>query len=279
MDCKQTLDFIYKSCSQRIATRVKETRLTQNQIYPNDPKQISNIINNKRTANNRFLVCDAVMGNVSHLRSKRVGLIPMLRFQNEQEVLWGTLDERKAYLPQLFGVIMSDLLSHESELDFSISDVLCDFVPFAKYSAYWEVVFSNGNNIPALYFGITEDEILENIELSKENAVDFLYCKYKKEFFEIFTKFSEETKSFKKINMVFYENFIKGEFIPLIKKSAEDRKSLGQRVKNLILADLAYVPYLIASPNGNSTCDKDLIRASSEYILRLEEIQKNTYMM
>lgn len=272
MKLETSLNFIYSCCANRINKKIKASDSALDKIYSSDPKILSSIRHNKRTSRNRFLVPDRVFYNPQY----EDGLLVKLDFhKSKQEVLWGTDEEIKENLPHIFKKIMLDLLDNQSELDFSIEDILCDFVPYAKYSTYFNLLFSKDNSFPALSYGVYEDNIIENIDISRKNAIKFLYQKCEKDFSETFIKFTQETKSFKKIDKVFNNNFINKLFIPLLKKYIPEENSLGIRVKNLITADLSHVPKLIFPKESNKKYYQKLICASSEYILKLEQIQKN----
>ena len=69
-------------------------------------------------------------------------------------------------------------------------------------------------------------------------------------------------------------DLIEKRFLPLMEKYKPDASSLGLRVKDLILEDLSYCAALVCNRNiDNPDYRKQLINASSDYILRLEKIQ------
>lgn len=269
MDIDKILDFFYEKTSNRVKKRKDLYELKQRDIYPDDPKQISWIINNKRTKNNRFLICYAVFGNTDNEELPlKYGLIPKLKFKNRKEVLWGTDEEIKAYLPDLFMLLWNEIT--EDMVDKEL--ILCDYVSYAKYSTYWKILFDNGNIYPALFYGIYEDDVVGNIDFARKEAIYYIRNKSKIDFENDFLNFAESTKSFHLIDRVFKDKFIDKRFIPMLKRFIPDETSLGLRVKDLIDADLSKVASL--NESGNNDTEKQLINASSKYIVKLEEIQE-----
>jgi hypothetical protein len=203
------------------------------------------------------------------------GLKPKLGFEKIQDVLWGTSDEIPGYAEDLFNKIFSDLFACQPELDFSLEDILCDYVPYAKDSTFWNLLFAKGNTFPAIFYGIHEDTIIDNIGHDREKALTYLYIKCESEYLAALTTFTSETDSFTKIDKVFLKDFVYKSFIPILKKHIPDESSLGIRVKYLIFADLSHVPKLMTAIEGKEKRDyyKQLINASSNYILKLEHIQ------
>ena len=211
------------------------------------------------------------------------GIVPVLGFKDEYEVLWGTNEEFNNNLHQIFRNIISDLLDMHT-YDIEINNVLCDYVPFAKYSTYFQLILKT--QLPVIpYYGITEDEILFNIDNAEENAIDFLYLKpdFNKNFDEIFSNFIQQNDlktKYTNIDKKITNKFVQPHLIPLLKKYAPSGDSLGLRVKNIIEHDLSQSKDLIRAHEENRTLSdseykKALISASSSYIVKLEEIQKS----
>ncbi len=129
-------------------------------------------------------------------------------------------------------------------------------------------------NFPALFFGIKEDTVIENIGSARDNALEFLYKKCKEEFCKNFEEFAEDNDSFHMLNNTIKKDLIEKRFLPLMENYKPDDSSLGIRVKNLILEDLSYCASLVCNhKTDNPEYRKQLINASSNYILRLERIQ------
>lgn len=277
MNIELVMDFFYEKASKRIREKINSSDLNHYEIYSRDYKQISWIINNKRTKNNRFLITNAVLYNTDE-SGKAIGLLPMLEFKSKQEILWGTKDEISKYLPDLFELLWIEITKDNNEYQIDKNLFLCDYVPYAKYNTYWDILFSKNNIYPAIAYGIREDDIIENYDNAEREAFKFLYNKCKDDFSKIFNAFTDETTSFNKINKVFQKSFIEKLFIPMLNKFKPDGNSLGLRVKNLIGCDLSHCASLIYENNSaqNEYFFK-LNRASSTYILALEDIQKSNY--
>lgn len=272
------LEFFYIMVSNRVKTRIKETTPHKSyfEIYSNDPKQISWIVNNKRGKNNRFLITDAVLFN----EKNEEGIVPSLNFENRQEVLWGTKEERISYLYKLFLLVIDEIFDENNNYDIDKELLLCDYVPYAKNRTYWNILFLSDNKFPAIYYSVFEDEIIGNYDNLELEAINWLYNKCKKEFEKIFIDFTNTTDSFSKIDKIFKLNFIESMFIPMLIKHYPDDSSLGLRVKNLIVNDLSKCASMIFEQEKYyNEYSKRLIRASSEYILELEKIQKKYYFI
>lgn len=274
MNMEIILDFFYEKASSRIKEKVTLSGLTHREIYKPDSKQISWIINNNRTKNNKYLITDAILGCTDTNREE-TGLLYKLSFTNIKEILWGTDEEIIGYLFDLFKLLWNEVTKESNSCQIDKELFLCDYVPYAKYSTYWNILFNPQNIFPAIAYGIREDTVLENIDSAREDAFRYLYSKCKNDFTSIFINFANDTNSFHKINKVFRQKFIDELFIPMLSNYKPDTSSLGLRVKNLIESDLLFCAPLVClkvKPENNYI--SNLISASSEYILALEKIQE-----
>lgn len=278
MSTKQIEEFFYSRASARIKERVENSALSHSRIYKPDHKQISRIINNKRTPNNPFLICDAVIENYYQDdetgTSIACGLLhtPELKFHSIKEILWGTEKEISSYLPELF-ILLWEEVSASPKYQIDTESYLCDFVPYAKDSGYWDVFLSPTNIYPALFYGIREDTIIGDIDLARENAIIFLYNKCKDDFKTLFEKFTEEQKSFHMFKNIVKKDLLENLFIKMLKKYEPDSSSLGLRVRDLIKSDLSHCAEQVVSTEKDPFYTA-LIHASQAYILALEKIQK-----
>lgn len=274
----QIEDFFYSKASKRIGERIKKSGLKYSEIYQYDHKQISRIVTNKREKNNRFLICDAVISSYheDEESGKKIpcGLlhVPKLNFNSEKEILWGTDEEISSYIFDLFTLLWEETTSSPC---YKINGelYLCDYVPYAKYSSYWNILFSPANICPAIYHAIYEDTVIQEIDPARENAIVFLYNKCKSEFTSLFTSFTEEKKSFHMLRNTIKKDLLENLFVKMIKKYEPDSSSLGLRVRDLIQADLTHCASQVVGVE-NSPYYKSLINASSTYILALEKIQE-----
>lgn len=271
MYTERIAEFFYKRASKRIKEKIKQSRLSYEEIYFRDPKQISWIVNNTRGKNNKFLICDAVIENYGADGS--IGLLPKLDFKSKQEILWGDKEEILSYLPKLFEVIWEELPKEMIDKEL----YLCDYIPYAKYNTYWEILFHStysNKHYPALLYGIDECDVISSREPSKKNAIGHLYKKCSKRFTEIFFQFAAATDSFHMIPKKLEMNFIESLFLPMLDTVKPDESSLGLRVKNLIIADLSQSAELILGIKPSNEEIRSLIYASSKYIVELEKIHE-----
>lgn len=271
MNIEKIMDFFYLRTSLRVKEKVVASNLRHQDIYPNDSKQISRIINNNRTRNNRFLIPDAVIQSYEDKES--YGLLKKLDFKSEKELLWGTDEEIEAYLFELFEILWSEVSSEKNPYNIDAKLYLSDYIPYAKYQTYWDIIFSKENKYPALFYAISEDDVICNIDRVTSEAILYLYQKCKHEFQDIFNTFTKDNKSYHKIDRIFKEKFIEKKFIPLLEKHEPNASSLGLRVSELINSDLIYCAPLVACECNNQFYLSKLISASETYIRALEDIQ------
>lgn len=179
MNIENIMAFFYKKASSRIKEQIEISKLTQKEIYMYDPKQISHIINNRRTKNNKYLITDAVL--LSHIcKDKCIGLLPKLSFNSKKEILWGTDKEIESYLFDLFRLLWKEVTVEDDFYKIDKEKFLCDYIPYAKYSTYWNILYSPHNEFPAITYGIHENIIVENIDSAREQAFIFLYDRDRK---------------------------------------------------------------------------------------------------
>lgn len=273
MKIEKITEFFYAKASKRIADKVNHSKLTHTEIYRNGPKQISWIINNKKTKNNRFLICDAIFEVFDKDEDNSFGLIPKLKFANRQEILWGNENEILSYLPELFKILWEEVTENDSEYSIDKELYLCDYIPYAKYSSYWNILFESNNHYPALFYGLYEDDIVNNLDSARNGAFRYLYKKCAVPFANIFHQFTATNDSFHKLDKILKEKFIDSLFVSMLNDLKPNEFSLGLRVKNLIYADLSKCAKLITNHGLPNNISSQLINASSAYIIALEKIQ------
>lgn len=274
MNIDKLLNFFYTRASQRIKEKIRESGLKYGDIYPNDTKLISWIVNNRLTKNNRFLITDRVVE--FYECSGAYGLLPKLNFKDKIEIFWGTEEEINSYIYDLFILLWEEVSNDTTTYGIDNDLFLCDYIPYAKYKSFWNILFSKENKYPALAYGIYEDDVVEKIDNAEEQALIFLYKKCQQDFLSNFKQFAKETSSFHKINKVFKENFIEKSFVPLLEKHTPNSSSLGLRVRDLIYSDLSHTaPLIYEKKDTDNLYLKRLINASSSYILELEKIQED----
>lgn len=220
-------------------------------------------------------------------------LTKKLKFSNELELMWGDRDETSSAIKTIFENIMLDVLYYGNEdLKDSFNTMLFDYVPYAEYHSYWRM-FVEGidmptfpNNkfvIPAYYYRLNEDSIIEQYGLKQKNAIEFLYYKFDVDLTKILWDFlknefkTDDGYSLKKIdkkleNLVSTLNVFFLDNIP-------DEESLGLRVRNILLSDYKRFGYLIAKKMEKEKFElaedtlKYLVESSLTYVNELKRVQ------
>lgn len=282
MNLTAIIYFFYKRASDRIKNRILSSpkKLTLKEIHPDD-KLIRNIINLKFTRQNRYLIPDYAMKTYYKDPSAEhkyipCGLLetPELYFTNRSEILWGTKSEIKTYLKDLFTLLWTEISEDYETYKIQTELYLLDYVPYAKYSTYWNILFSPNNPHPAIAYGVMEDDIIQNIDSAREAAFDYFYQKCCLDFELSFLFLSQKTETFRKINKAI-ENFIFNEFIPILQKHAPTASSLGLRVQSMIINELIHCADLAYSSNiYNRSNARQQIYAASQYIMNLENLKQ-----
>lgn len=283
MNTEKIMEFFYERISKRIKEKVEKSGKTHAEIYKTDSKLISRIINNKRTRVNPFLISDAILDSSAQQDESdkyvKIGLLHGIGFNTKKEILWGTEEEIKEYLPNFFKLLWEELPDKDDNYGIDKDLILNDYIPYAENSAYYDLIVSYKYDWPfmALY-GRSEDYVLFNQKKYKQEAFEFLYLKCKKEFEKIFNDFSSEVESFHKIDKVVKNEFIDTTFISLIKKNIPNEYSLGLRVKTIIKSDLSQSADLIVNYREKGQINemkKKLLNAASNYAISLKEIQND----
>jgi len=277
----QTEDFFYTRASKRIGERVRTSGLTHSQIYKPDHKQISRIINNDCQKNNRFLICDAVISNSYREETGeyiKCGLLETkkLNFKDIKEILWGDDSEISSYLYDLFETLWHELSESFPEYNINPDFYLCDYIPYAKYHSYFDIISNSKIAYPAVFYGMREDTIFENLIPSKEKALLFLYKKCKQQFTDLIFDFTNTHQSFHKLDKQITNELIPA-FVRILESHKPDSNSLGLRVRELIYADLSHCAQTIAEQEYDDYRFA-LNNASSNYIRALEDIQNSLFI-
>ena len=84
----------------------------------------------------------------------------------KKEVLWGTDEEINNYMFDLFEHLILEVFSDQNEYNLDIEKYLCDYIPYAKNSTYWEVIVKG--IYPAMFYGVSEDKILYFLLVKKQ---------------------------------------------------------------------------------------------------------------
>ena len=270
-ESEKIINFFCDRVAKRVRDRKTEKRLTREEIYSADVGLVSRIINGKRGVNNKFLVTDTILGDVD----SKEGLVPKLEFDSKTVLLWGTLEERREYMEDLF--ILCFEICNES---FSESErrLLCGEVEYSKNETYVELLFESKEKYPALYWGIYEDTVLDpnRRDSIREKALHRFYKKCENQFEKLFNDYADKTPSFKSLDRKFRENFIDDNFSKLLDEMRPTENEIGMYVRLAIIHQLKSVPRMIEKNNGITEVEeiqKLMNYATSQYITQLEIIQ------
>ena len=279
MNLQNTTELFYKLCAERVKNKIKESKLTLKEIYPIDPKLISRIQNNRRYDGNPYLLTDTVIMPISSdsKSDSNIGLVPLL-FKTEKELLWGTDEEISRNLYSIFEKIILDLLNDSSEIEVDINYILCDYVPYAENYAYWHLLKQPDIKSSPILNAIDSKYIKNNKDRLLSEAIRYLYLKCDVDFHYLFNDFTENIYSYKKINCVLYKQFIKPQFIPMLRKYTPTLSSLGIRAREIIISDLSSLSNLITKEKSLSKSHKKyfntLLDTTYDYVSKLADIQK-----
>ena len=256
MDYSKTTSFIYEKCAERIKKAINESEIKLDEIDAYNPKLISMIQNNRRVnSRNRYLITDTA----------RDSLVKNLPFDDEVHLLWGTAGDRKTLVLPIFIYLISD-----SVFDSEIDNILQAYVPYARCRTYFKLLFQTENKYPAFQYGIREDDIMNEIDMARYLASIFVYSECKDQIASVILDFMDRTKSFKKLPRKLHD-FIETELMNVLRDYRKVSHATGYRVEELILGDVRFLPE-VKSDENNVT--EDLIKATKEYLERLENIQK-----
>lgn len=292
MDFPKTTYFIYQSCIKRVEKRLKQKKLPQISIYRSDKALVSTFFNymnyiEKGTPpkNNPYLLPPCLIEHKNKDSGEIYGIVPTLDME-KFEILWGS--ESTEFLDNLeliFKYLMLDI--HKNlQTDFpNMILVLCDYVPFAKYSTLLRI--KEDKCISLLdTFGVYDEKVSpNNMHSYFLEALQFTYDKkgFKEDFQKTFFTFAKQLKSFSRLPSKL-EKFVRNDFYDLFNRHKPSYASLGLRVIELIEKDLVHAPELINSSKSPSNSLKDyymreLNHASSEYIVQLENLQKKYFIL
>ena len=280
---KLTRNLLYENCSSRIRTRINTLGLTQADIYPADPKMISRILNLKITTRNSYLIQYSVLCSI----------VENLNFKDNQEVIWGTIDEIKFDLSNIFEAIIFDLLSSKDPIRNEIIDILCSYTPFARYSAYQELFFypkndkndnnktekskiSNAHIIPHLY-GTNTFDLFRTTEGVVSKAITFLFLRCYSQFFTCYKEFTEQHDTFSKWP-TYMMQWAKTSLLNILKPFAPSDNSIERRIINLIISDYSNVieeSKYLSEENPKIKYLKDVTNLTENYVDNLEALQKS----
>lgn len=270
MDLKYTKEFIYINCAKRISEKIEEKGLSHRAIYRADPKMIGRIRRCQIKENrNTYLIQDSI----------RDCLKDKLEFDTFKDMLWGTDEEigEEISLRLLFQSIILDLISPSSEYKNIVNEILCGYVPFARYSGLYQILFESGISIAqetiTYFYDIDKIDVLTCIDTYADKAIQFLFNKCKSDFLQAFLRFANSTNSYKKWTYKF-EKWIEKDLMILLCEYMPNENSFGKRIKGMIHSDYLHIAQLVSSYNPEEiNAIKMLLASTEKYISMLEDIQ------
>ena len=171
-------------------------KLSYARILPSNTPLISDIMNNIRNKNNKYLINGSAIGE----KEDDYGIFSVLKFEKKNDIIWGNEAEIRSYLPQLHMLILTDLINNQkiikedflktySKSDdvqnntnyihkikhFDFEDILCDFIPYAISSTYRQIIPNEMDSISIQkYYGIIMQS-QEYYEIQRMQAINYLY--------------------------------------------------------------------------------------------------------
>ena len=277
MKFDNTRTFVYEKCVERVEKRRKEKNVPMYTICPDDKSLVSHFFNNNPTPKNPYLVNKRLLKN----EDDDTGILPILKFDKEHEVLWGEPTEFENNLYPIFERMIFDLMSFDSKYKSDIELVLCDHITYAKYSTIAKLKEEYHLSSTLTYFGILDIFISdENMKIYLRNAIRNLYAKprFSDLFMKEFLIFTHKHKDYKFFDKRLEQEFIIPSLIPLIRKYVPNSSSLGLRVKQLLETDIVKCinQFELQAKNQEHSVEYSMnlkiIHASCDYIVQLEKI-------
>jgi len=297
-------DTFEKTCRhlfQLTATRVRERKAYlkekgvikgDSDIYAEELPLVSRIINFDGTTcpkNNKYLIPFRAVSS----------FVENLQFVDDHELFWGGDEEIKRYANELFFNMTIDILNGDkNEVRTALYELLIEYVPYAKWSAYSDICALDRERGFAYYepmlslCGLDEDELIRDVTIAEKEAIARLFSKQKKDsqgvrikrtfgddFLDAFLTFSREkellgkrrgaNKGFKSLPTRLGE-FARERFLPMMKQIMPKGNSLGKRVHTLILEDVSQLDFWNMAGGGASPEEQEEHCISSRLIGELD---------
>ncbi len=202
------------------------------------------------------------------------------KYNEEKCILWKNFKDNsnlidEITLMQIFQSLIIDLYTSKKYTDI-INDVLCRYVPFARYTAYYNIFFTNKFEAYQLekhnYFHFNKASLWECIDTYINDATIYIYNLCKDEFRLLFIEFASSILMYKKIDSKL-QLWVNKEFIKMLKKYLPNEYDLGLRIRNIIEDD--YVNIQLREINNESK--EKLDEVTENYISMLENIFLQSY--
>ncbi|MDK7204175.1 hypothetical protein QP439_07565 [Streptococcus sp. UMB1203] len=295
---KDTVNFFYDLIIHRLKTRrdiLSKKNSSQTLTFENlssyidssgievsyDIAMIKHVFGKKIYKNkNPYLIPDSCL---SYLTNR-------LGFDNEYQLLWEDI-EKDENIHFIFLCLLKECFWDKNEMRELLNHVLTDYIPYAKESPLFDMILfpskykmkkisKTDMYVPLYFYGVSEDEVIEQFSLCLDDAIEFLFKKCHKDFKKIFINFiKEHGTSLKKINKKL-EDFVNNELKQLLLQYSPKEDSLGLRVKNIMISDwFSRIDLVMALFDNRSLDDKllfemKLYNNSMNYVKDLEDLQK-----
>lgn len=275
---KDSCDFLYKKISSRAKkNKNKNPQLTNEQIYESNPAIASNIINNKRTNNNPYLVPGRIVSHNDGPKNQASIIAENLGFYSMNDFLWGTKKEFMLYSGAFFNVLIQDALLYAEEKDIEIiHKALCFYAPYSRLYVY------NRLKKNCYYKSLEFDYEDKDEPDDYYSAIARLYINIKDDFINEYIDYFYN-KSTLKLNST-VSTFVSEILIPIIKRYIEADNSFGKKclailepISNYMLDDnLANLPEEILTDDDKHKFEvyEKYVNESFSYFNKLEEFQE-----
>ena len=273
--------YIYRKCVDRVENRRLSEHPTKPQIKlcPGDKSLVSYFFNCKLGPNNKYLITERLLDYKNKEDGARYGAVPIFKFNDKHEVLWGDEKEFDENLFDIYIFLFTDILNSKSEFNILIKDVLCDNIIFAKYYSLFTIKYTYDISLLET-FAVPDAMVnITNMNIYLKIALKHLYERpeFRNKFKDIFLDYTKKYDDYTHIDKRLVKDFIPALSI-LLNEYLPAPESLGLRVKTLINNDLIKMLEQLHDigngniDNTNFEINKRIINASSLYITKLEEI-------
>lgn len=248
--------YIYQKC----VNRVEQRRLSENKPKPqislcvDDKSLVSNFFNCKLGHNNKYLITKRLLNYKNEETGTLSGAVPVFKFKNEHEVLWGNDEEFRENLYDIYVLLFTDILNSKSEYNELIKDVLCDNIIFAKYSSLFDIKYIYDVSLLTT-FAVPDDMVSAyNMNIYLKIALKHLYERpnFQNKFQKLFYEYTQKYNDYTNIDKRLMKDFIP-HLSHLLENYLPESDSLGLRVKTLIKQDvIKIIDQLKAMDAGNT---------------------------
>jgi len=253
-------NYLFERMSNEVARRIKELRLQAKDIIVSrntagkhvakvqaEEKEarslrilLSRVKNNRRYAANKYLVTPIIIDPL------KKGLL----FNDVRELHWGDYSVTASYTQELFVQLATDILDDYLDKYPALHEALLDYVPYAKWSVYFELSLKYPDDVQYL-LGYPQEELSANVLDARKQAIARLYemkrpgetdDSFGDLFTDMFIGFTNEED--KKENEGFHklderiENFVAGELNELLESFKPSDQSFGKRTHMIMKDDL-----------------------------------------